>query len=34
VGQVLGLRGQLPDVFTEVEISYYLLRRLLGASSD
>jgi hypothetical protein len=30
VGQVLGLRGQLPQVFTEVEISYYLLRRLLG----
>jgi len=30
VGQVLGLRGQLPDVFAEIEISYYLLRRLLG----
>lgn len=30
VGQVLGLRDHLPDVFTEVEISYYLLRRLLG----
>jgi len=30
VGQVLGLRGQLPAVFAEIEISYYLLRRLLG----
>ena len=30
VGQVLGLRDKLPDVFTEGEISYYLLRRLLG----
>jgi len=30
VGQVLGLKGHLPDVFTEVEISFYLLRRLLG----
>jgi translation initiation factor 2 subunit 3 len=30
VGQVLGLRDHLPDVFTEIEVSYYLLRRLLG----
>mmetsp|Transcript_3202 Transcript_3202/g.4999 ORF Transcript_3202/g.4999 Transcript_3202/m.4999 type:complete len:506 (-) Transcript_3202:254-1771(-) len=30
VGQVLGLKDHLPEVFTEVEISYYLLRRLLG----
>ena len=30
VGQVLGLRDNLPEVFTEVEVSYYLLRRLLG----
>ena len=30
VGQVLGLRDHLPEVFTEVEVSYYLLRRLLG----
>lgn len=32
--QVLGLRGQLPDVFTEVEISFYLLRRLLGVKAQ
>lgn len=34
VGQVLGLRGQLPEVFTKVEISYYLLRRLLGVRTQ
>eukprot|EP00586_Coscinodiscus_wailesii_P000487 CAMPEP_0172479872 /NCGR_PEP_ID=MMETSP1066-20121228/4682_1 /TAXON_ID=671091 /ORGANISM="Coscinodiscus wailesii, Strain CCMP2513" /LENGTH=494 /DNA_ID=CAMNT_0013240691 /DNA_START=177 /DNA_END=1661 /DNA_ORIENTATION=+ len=34
VGQVLGLRGQLPDVFGEIEISYYLLRRLLGVKTS
>ena len=33
VGQVLGLRDHLPEVFTEVEISYYLLRRLLGVKT-
>lgn len=31
VGQVLGLRdGSLPEVFTELEINYFLLRKLLG----
>eukprot|EP01084_Bolivina_argentea_P097775 175760_1 len=34
VGQVLGLKGKLPDVFTEVEISFYLLRRLLGVKTS
>ena len=34
VGQVLGLKDHLPDVFTEVEISYYLLRRLLGVKTQ
>jgi len=34
VGQVLGLRGQLPEVFAEIEISYYLLRRLLGVKTS
>lgn len=33
VGQVLGKKGQLPDVFAEIEISYYLLRRLLGVKT-
>jgi len=30
VGQVLGAVGALPDIYTELEISYFLLRRLLG----
>lgn len=34
VGQVLGKRGQLPEVFAEIEISYYLLRRLLGVKTS
>lgn len=34
VGQVLGLKGQLPDVFSEIEISYFLLRRLLGVKTS
>jgi translation initiation factor 2 subunit 3 len=34
VGQVLGLKGALPDVFSEIEISYYLLRRLLGVKTN
>eukprot|EP01039_Chlorochromonas_danica_P008011 gene8011-8837_t len=33
VGQVLGLKDCLPDVFTEVEVSVYLLRRLLGVKA-
>ena len=28
--QVLGLVGVLPEIFTELEISYFLLGRLLG----
>jgi len=34
VGQVLGLKGSLPDVFTELEITFYLLRRLLGVKAQ
>lgn len=30
VGQVLGQVGALPDVFTELEVNFFLLRRLLG----
>ena len=30
VGQVLGEVGALPQVFTELEINFFLLRRLLG----
>jgi translation initiation factor 2 subunit 3 len=34
VGHVLGAVGTLPDVFVEIEISYYLLRRLLGVRTE
>lgn len=34
VGQVLGAVGQLPNVYTELEISFFLLRRLLGVKTD
>jgi translation initiation factor 2 subunit 3 len=33
VGQVLGHRGHLPEVYTELEVSFYLLRRLLGVKT-
>lgn len=34
VGQVLGLEGKVPDVFSELEVNFYLLRRLLGVKVD
>merc|ERR1711971_326861 len=34
VGQVLGAVGGLPQIFTELEVSYYLLRRLLGVRTE
>merc|ERR1719402_2094815 len=34
VGQVLGAVGSLPEIFTEPEISYFLLRRLLGVRTE
>ncbi len=34
VGQVLGSVGNLPSIFTELEIHFFLLRRLLGVKSD
>merc|ERR1712228_827196 len=33
VGQVLGSVGHLPQIYTEIEVSYYLLRRLLGVKT-
>jgi translation initiation factor 2 subunit 3 len=30
VGQVLGHRGALPDVYIRIKVQYHLLRRLLG----
>lgn len=34
VGQVLGAVGCLPEIFIELEISYYLLKRLLGVRME
>lgn len=34
VGQVLGSVGALPDILIELEVSYYLLRRLLGVRTE
>lgn len=34
VGQVLGQVGALPDVFTELEVNFFLLRRLLGVRTQ
>merc|ERR1712130_325568 len=34
VGQVVGLPGQLPNIFIEIEVKYYLLRRLLGVKTE
>ncbi|RWS08638.1 translation initiation factor 2 gamma subunit-like protein [Dinothrombium tinctorium] len=34
VGQVLGAVGSLPEIYIELEITYYLLRRLLGVRTE
>lgn len=34
VGQVLGAADALPEIYTELEISYFLLRRLLGVRTE
>lgn len=34
VGHILGAVGTLPDIYTEIEVSYYLLRRLLGVRTE
>ena len=31
---MLGAVGALPDIYTELEISYFLLRRLLGVRTE
>jgi translation initiation factor 2 subunit 3 len=33
VGQVVGETGKLPEIYTELEINYFLLRRLLGVAT-
>ncbi|KAJ2002015.1 eukaryotic translation initiation factor 2 subunit gamma [Coemansia thaxteri] len=34
VGQVLGSVDRLPKVYSEIEVNYYLLRRLLGVKTE
>ena len=34
VGSIIGYSGQLPDIYDELEIQYYLLRRLVGVRTD
>lgn len=34
VGQVLGAVGTLPPIFVEIEINFFLLRRLLGVKTE
>ena len=34
VGQVLGEVGQLPEVYAELEVNFFLLRRLLGVRTQ
>lgn len=34
LGQVVGAKGQLPQVYVGLEINYFLLRRLLGVKSE
>jgi len=34
VGQVLGHPGKLPSIYNEIEVKFYLLRRLLGVKTE
>jgi translation initiation factor 2 gamma subunit (eIF-2gamma) len=34
VGHILGAVGTLPEIFIEIEIQYFLLRRLLGVRTE
>ena len=34
VGNIIGYKGSLPDVYDELSIEYYLLRRLVGVKSE
>jgi len=34
VGHVLGHPGKLPDIYIEIEVKFYLLRRLLGVKTE
>lgn len=32
--QVLGEAGKLPEIYSDLEINYFLLRRLLGVKTE
>ncbi|AOW29644.1 eukaryotic translation initiation factor 2 subunit gamma [Candida albicans P57072] len=34
VGQVVGAKGNLPSIYADIEINYFLLRRLLGVKTE
>jgi len=34
VGQVIGIPGHMPEVYSELEINYFLMRRIVGAAAD
>ncbi|CAF4320252.1 unnamed protein product, partial [Adineta steineri] len=34
VGQVLGEVGTLPDIYSQIQITYFLLRRLVGVRTE
>jgi len=34
VGNVLGYPGKLPDIYNELEINFFLLRRLIGVKAE
>jgi len=34
VGQIIGYPNHMPDVLSEIDVSYYLLKRLLGVKSS
>ena len=34
VGQVLGEIGALPEIYTEIQINFFLLRRLVGVRTE
>lgn len=34
VGNVLGYPGKLPEIYTKISVSFYLLKRLIGVKSE
>ena len=34
VGQIIGHKDRMPEVVIEIDVQYYLLRRLLGIKAD